>query len=165
MVRNILVYPDPFLARKAAPVVKVDERVKELIRDMFDTMYESDGVGLAATQVGVGKRVIVIDVSPADETAVPIALVNPEIIGREGEMTVCMEGCLSVPGVQGEVARSEGVVVQGLDGNGEPVTLRAGGILARCLQHEIDHLDGVLFIDRIPTPIPAPILTPTAPVK
>jgi peptide deformylase len=143
----------------------VDERVKELIRDMFDTMYESDGVGLAATQVGVGKRVIVIDVSPADETAVPVALVNPEIIGREGEMTVCMEGCLSVPGVQGEVARSEGVVVQGLDENGEPVTLRAGGILARCLQHEIDHLDGVLFIDRIPSPIPSPILTPTAPVK
>ena len=156
MVRNILVYPDPFLSRTASRVAKVDERVKELIQDMFETMYESDGIGLAATQVGVGKRIIVLDVSPADETAAPIALVNPEIIGREGPVAVCMEGCLSVPGVQGEVARSEGVVVSGLDGNGEPVTLRAGGILARALQHEIDHLDGILFIDRIPAPIPAP---------
>jgi len=156
MVRDILVFPDPFLARKAAPVARVDERVRELIRDMFDTMYESEGIGLAATQVGVAKRVIVVDVSPADEAASPIALVNPEIIGREGELTTCMEGCLSVPGVQGEVSRSEGVVVSGLNENGEPVTLRAGGILARCLQHELDHLDGVLFIDRISTPIPVP---------
>ena len=82
MVRNILVYPDPFLARKAAPVTKVDERLRELVRDMFDTMYESEGIGLAATQVGVDQRVIVVDVSPADETGEPMALVNPEIIGQ-----------------------------------------------------------------------------------
>ena len=155
MVRDILVYPDPFLARKAAPVGKFDDRVRDLIRDMFETMYESDGIGLAATQVGVAKRIIVVDVSPADETASPLALVNPEILGREGDMVLCVEGCLSVPGVQGEVLRPETVIVAGLDGNGEPVQVKAGGILSRALQHEIDHLDGVLFIDRIPAAIAA----------
>ena len=99
MVRNILVYPDPFLSRKAAPVTKIDERIKELIRDMFDTMYESEGIGLAATQVGVDRRVIVLDVSPSDESGVPMALVNPEIVGSEGPTTVCMEGFgASAPG-------------------------------------------------------------------
>jgi len=161
MVRDILVYPDPFLSRKAAPVAKFDDRVRELIRDMFETMYKFDGIGLAATQVGVGKRVIVVDVSPADETAAPLALVNPEILGREGEMISCMEGCLSVPGVQGEVLRPETVVVAGIDEKGDPVRVRASGILARAVQHEIDHLDGILFIDRIPEEV----LSPTAPVK
>ena len=155
MVRNILVYPDPFLARKAAPVTKIDERMRELVRDLFDTMYASEGIGLAATQVGVDQRVIVVDVSPSDESGKPIALVNPEILGQEGPIVVCMEGCLSVPGVRGEVARPEGVVVCGTNEQGEPVTIRAEGILARALQHEIDHLDGVLFIDRIPSS-PAP---------
>jgi peptide deformylase len=149
MVRDILVYPDPFLARKAALVGKVDDRVRDLIRDMFETMYESDGVGLAATQVGVGKRVIVVDVSPVEEAIAPLALVNPEIVGREGGVVLGVEGCLSVPGVQGEVPRMETVVVRGLDRHGEPVQIRAGGILSRAIQHEIDHLDGVLFIDRI----------------
>jgi peptide deformylase len=149
MVRDILVYPDPFLARKASPVGKVDERIRDLIGDMFETMYAAEGVGLAATQVGVGRRVIVLDVSPVDETAAPLALVNPEIVGREGEVTLCMEGCLSVPGVQGEVPRVETVVVRGLTGEGEPVEVRANGILSRALQHEIDHLDGVLFIERV----------------
>jgi peptide deformylase len=156
MVRDILVYPDPFLARKASPVTKFDDRLRDLIRDMFETMYESDGIGLAATQVGVGKRVIVVDVSPADETGSPLALVNPEIVGWEGSVVVCMEGCLSVPGVQGEVARPEIVTVAGLDGEGQPVRIKAGGILARALQHEIDHLDGVLFIDRIPSSTASP---------
>jgi peptide deformylase len=156
MVRDILVYPDPFLSRKAAPVAKMDDRIKELIKDMFETMYRSEGIGLAAPQVGVGKRVIVVDVSPSDKTAVPIALVNPEIVGTEGPVEMCVEGCLSVPGVQGEVPRPETIVVQGLNQEGEPVTLRVGGILSRCLQHEIDHLDGVLFIERIAPPIPSP---------
>ncbi|MBE0569467.1 MAG: peptide deformylase [Deltaproteobacteria bacterium] len=156
MVRDILVYPDPFLARKASPVAKVDDRVRDLIRDMFETMYESDGIGLAAVQVGVGKRVIVVDVSPVDETAPAQAIVNPEIVGREGPVVLCMEGCLSVPGVQGEVPRSEAVIVTGLDGEGRPVRIQAGGILARALQHEIDHLDGVLFIDRIPSATASP---------
>ena len=151
MVREILVYPDPFLARKAAPVTEVDERMRELIRDMFDTMYESEGIGLAATQVGVGKRVIVLDVSPADETGAPMALVNPEIVSRKGSVTG-VEGCLSVPGVQGEVCRAETVVVRGMDEQGEPVRIRAAGILSRALQHEIDHLDGILFIERASPP-------------
>ncbi|RJP21764.1 MAG: peptide deformylase [Deltaproteobacteria bacterium] len=151
MRRDILVYPDPFLARKAAPVTAVDDRVRTLIRDMFDTMYESEGIGLAAPQVGVGKRVIVLDVSPVEEGVAPMAIVNPEIVGTEGETVLGVEGCLSIPGVQGEVPRPEVVVVRGLDGQGEPVRVRAEGILSRALQHEIDHLDGVLFIDRIPS--------------
>jgi len=150
MRRTILVYPDPFLARAAAPVPSVDERVRSLIRDMFETMYAAEGIGLAATQVGVGKRVIVVDVSPVDGKVPPMALVNPEVAWREGSVT-CEEGCLSVPGVQGEVVRAEVVLVRGLDGEGKPVEVRADGILSRALQHEIDHLDGVLFIDRIPS--------------
>jgi peptide deformylase len=148
MRRNILVYPDPFLARKAAPVTAVDDRVRTLIRDMFETMYAAEGVGLAAPQVGVGKRVIVLDVSAVDENVPPMAVINPEIVERKGSVAG-EEGCLSVPGVQGEVCRAETVVVRGLDGEGKPLQLQAGGILSRALQHEIDHLDGILFIDRI----------------
>lgn len=148
MRREILVYPDPFLARKALPVAVVDDRVRALIRDMFETMYAAEGVGLAATQVGVGKRVIVVDVSPVDETIAPVAVVNPEIVDREGSVTG-VEGCLSIPGVQGEVCRAETVEVRGKDEQGRPVRIRAAGILSRALQHEIDHLDGVLFIDRV----------------
>jgi peptide deformylase len=148
MRREILVYPDPFLARKALPVAVVDDRVRALIRDMFETMYAAEGVGLAATQVGVGKRIIVVDVSPVDETIAPVAVVNPEIVEREGSVTG-VEGCLSVPGVQGEVCRAETVEVRGKDELGRPVRIRADGILSRALQHEIDHLDGVLFIDRV----------------
>ncbi|HEX9190809.1 MAG TPA: peptide deformylase, partial [Candidatus Deferrimicrobiaceae bacterium] len=114
MRRNILVYPDPFLARKAVPVATVDDRVRTLIRDMFETMYAAEGIGLAAPQVGVGKRVIVLDVSPVDENVPPMAVVNPEIVSREGS-TVAVEGCLSVPGVQGEVCRAESIEVRGLD--------------------------------------------------
>jgi peptide deformylase len=148
MRREILVYPDPFLSRKAVPVAAVDDRVRALIRDMFETMYAAEGVGLAAPQVGVGKRVIVVDVSPVDETIAPVAVVNPEIVEREGSVTG-VEGCLSVPGVQGEVCRAETVEVRGKDEQGSPVRIRADGILSRALQHEIDHLDGVLFIDRV----------------
>lgn len=148
MRREILVYPDPFLARKAVPVAAVNDRIRALIRDMFETMYSSDGVGLAATQVGVGKRVIVLDVSPVDETIAPFAVVNPEIVSRSGSVTG-VEGCLSVPGVQGEVCRAETVEVRGKDEQGNPFRISAVGILSRALQHEIDHLDGVLFIDRL----------------
>jgi len=131
-------------------VATVDDRVRNLIRDMFETMYSAEGVGLAAPQVGVGKRVIVVDVSPVDQEVPPMALVNPEILDRKGTV-MGEEGCLSVPGVQGEVPRAETVVVRGLDEQGNPVQFQAGGILSRALQHEIDHLDGVLFIDRIPS--------------
>jgi peptide deformylase len=147
MRREILVYPDPFLARKAVPVVAVNDRIRALIRDMFETMYSAEGVGLAATQVGVGKRVVVLDVSPVDETISPIAIVNPEIVSRSGSVTG-VEGCLSVPGVQGEVCRAETVEVRGMDAQGNPLRIQAAGILSRALQHEIDHLDGILFIER-----------------
>ena len=148
MRREILVYPDPFLARKAVPVAAVDDRIRALIRDMFETMYSGEGIGLAATQVGVGKRVIVLDVSPVDETIPPLAVVNPEIVSRSGSVTG-VEGCLSVPGVQGEVIRAETVLVRGLDERGNPHRIQAAGILSRALQHEIDHLDGILFIERV----------------
>ena len=134
--------------------MKIDDQLRELIEEMFDAMYESEGIGLAATQVGVDKRVIVLDVSASDKDAAPMVLINPEIVGCEGSAIAAVEGCLSVPGVQGEVVRPETVIVRGLDENGEPVMLCAGGILGRALQHEIDHLDGVLFINRI-TPSPA----------
>jgi len=150
MVRDILVYPNSFLSKSAAPVSKIDDQLREFIGEMFDIMYESNGIGLAATQIGVDKRIIVLDVSPSDESSAPIALINPEIVGCEGSSVAAEEGCLSVPGVQGEVIRSETVIVRGLNENGEPVMLRAGGILGRAIQHEIDHLNGVLFIDRIP---------------
>jgi len=148
MRREILVYPDPFLARKAVPVTAVNDRIRALIRDMFETMYSAEGVGLAATQVGVAKRVIVLDVSPVDEAIPPVAVVNPEIVSRSGSVTG-IEGCLSVPGVQGEVCRAETVEVRGLDEQGNPLRIRAAGILSRALQHEVDHLDGVLFIERV----------------
>jgi peptide deformylase len=148
MRRDILVYPDPFLARVAVPVGAVDGRIRVLIRDMFETMYASEGIGLAAPQVGVGKRVVVLDVSPVDETISPVAVVNPEIVSRNGS-AIGVEGCLSVPGVQGEVCRAETVEVRGMDEQGNPLRIRAGGILSRALQHEIDHLDGILFIDRL----------------
>jgi peptide deformylase len=148
MRREILVYPDPILARKAVPVGAVNDRIRALIRYMFETMYAAEGVGLAAPQVGVGKRVVVLDVSPVDESIAPLAVVNPEIVSRDGSATA-VEGCLSVPGVQGEVCRAEAVEVRGMDELGNPIRIRAAGILSRALQHEIDHLDGVLFIDRL----------------
>ena len=133
MLRTILTYPDPFLSTKAAPVAKVDGSVRALVRDLFETMYDAKGIGLAATQVGVGKRVIVVDISPVEEESAPLALVNPEIVERKG-CILGTEGCLSVPGVEGEVTRAETVLV------------------ARALQHEIDHLDGVLFVERMTAP-------------
>ncbi len=148
MLREILTFPNPFLKKKASPVPLVDDKVRELVRDMFETMHAASGVGLAAPQVGVGKRVIVVDVSPVEKESPPLALVNPEIVERGGSVEG-LEGCLSVPGIEGVVSRAESVLVRGLDPEGQPVRLRATGFLARALQHEIDHLDGVLFIDRI----------------
>ncbi len=155
MLRPILTYPDPFLLRKASPVAKADERTRDLVRDMFETMYASSGIGLAAPQLGVGKRVIVVDVSPVEKEIAPLALVNPEIVERKG-LVEGTEGCLSIPGVEGVVPRAESVLVRGLDPQGMPVQVRAEGLLSRALQHEIDHLDGILFIDRIPAAATAP---------
>ena len=149
MQRNILIYPDPFLLKKAAPVSRVDEKVRELIRDMFETMRAASGVGLAAPQLGVGKRVIIVDISHVEKEVAPLALVNPEIVESRG-LEEGTEGCLSLPGIEGVVPRAEFVLVKALDEQGRPVQIAAHGFLARALQHEIDHLDGVLFIDRIP---------------
>ena len=151
MLRPILTYPDPFLSTMSLPVAIVDEEVRELVRDMFETMYAANGVGLAAPQVGVGKRVIVVDISPVEETAAPIALVNPEIVGKQGQVEG-IEGCLSVPGVEGMVCRHESIVLRGKNEHGVPVTIEARGILSRALQHEIDHLDGILFVDKLAAP-------------
>ncbi len=151
MLRPILTFPDPFLAKRAQPVPGVDGKIRELVRDMFETMYAANGIGLAAPQIGVGKRVIVVDITPVEETAAPLALVNPEIVGKKG-LTEGVEGCLSVPGVEGMVCRYESVVVRGWNEHGEPVSIEANGLLSRAIQHEIDHLEGVLFIDKLAAP-------------
>jgi peptide deformylase len=149
MLRPILIYPDPLLLRKAVPVSRVDDKIRELVRDLFETMRAASGVGLAATQIGVGKRVIVVDISHVEQDLAPLALVNPEIVESRG-LEEGTEGCLSIPGVEGVVPRAESVLVKAQDEQGRPVQIPARGLLARALQHEIDHLDGVLFIDRIP---------------
>ncbi len=143
-VLSILKYPDPRLHRVAEPVREVDNRVRELIRDMADTMYDAPGVGLAATQVDVHQRVVVIDVSEAkDDLQVYI---NPEILSRSEDCKIYEEGCLSVPGVYDEVERPDRVTVRALDEHGQPFTVDADGLLAVCIQHEIDHLNGRVFV-------------------
>lgn len=138
------------LRRVADDVPGPDEELDRLIEDMFETMYENKGIGLAGPQVGVAKRVIVVDVNDeGGEKLGPFALLNPRIVEAGSELDKHEEGCLSIPNVTGVVERPWHVVVEGLDRRGEPVTLEADGMLARCLQHEIDHLDGVLFIDRL----------------
>jgi peptide deformylase len=140
----ILRYPDPRLHKKAAPVAKVDDAVRKLVADMAETMYEAPGIGLAATQVDVHRRVVIIDVSE-DKTGL-LALINPEILERSGEQ-VCEEGCLSVPGVYEKVTRAERVRVRALGVEGQAFELEAEGLLAVCIQHEIDHLDGKVFVE------------------
>ena len=141
---NILRYPDVRLYNKAAPVADVDESIRVLVGDMTDTMYAAPGVGLAATQVNVHKRIVVIDASENRDQLV--VLINPEIVAREGSQ-FCEEGCLSVPGIYEAVERAERVTVSALGIDGNPFTLTAGGMLAVCIQHEIDHLDGKVFVD------------------
>ncbi|QVL48601.1 MAG: peptide deformylase [Thiocapsa sp.] len=143
---DILTFPDPRLRRKAIPVARVDADIVRLVDDMLETMYAAPGIGLAAIQVNVPRRVVVIDVSENHDT--PLCLINPEILAREGEEQMD-EGCLSVPGFFEPVKRAERVRVQALDREGEPFTLDADGLLAVCIQHEIDHLDGKLFVDHI----------------
>jgi peptide deformylase len=141
---EILRYPDPRLYQKAEPVAEVDESLRALVRDMAETMYAAPGVGLAATQVNVHKRVVVIDRSETRDQL--LVLINPEIISREGEQ-YCEEGCLSVPGIYEAVERAERVTVRALGLDGQPFTLAADGLLAVCIQHELDHLEGKVFVD------------------
>ncbi|GIO55465.1 peptide deformylase [Paenibacillus cellulositrophicus] len=142
-IRIIVKEPDEVLHKTAKEVKEVTPNVKKLLNDMADTMYDAEGVGLAAPQVGILKRLIVVDVG--DEHGL-IKMVNPEIVAKDGEQ-FGPEGCLSIPGLNGDVRRAEQVTVKGLDENGKEVTITGTGLLARCFQHEIDHLDGVLFTD------------------
>ena len=141
---EILHYPDPRLRRRAEPVNVVDDDARRLIDDMLETMYDAPGIGLSAPQVNVAKRVITVDVSK--DRSAPVCLVNPEILSVDGE-TETEEGCLSVPGVFELVARPERVRVRALDRDGRSREIEAEGLLAVCIQHEIDHLDGRLFVD------------------
>lgn len=147
-VLKIRKYPEDVLKKKTKPVSEFDHELQKLIDDMIETMYAAPGVGLAANQVGVSKQVTVIDVSSRDETSSLIVLVNPEIVHKEGEDS-CEEGCLSIPEYTTIVKRAEKVKVRGLDRNGALIEIEAEGLLARALQHEIDHLNGFLLIDRI----------------
>jgi len=143
-VLQLSVYPDPVLRQKAKRVKKIDRSISKLIDDMVETMYATGGVGLAAPQVGVSLRVAVIEI-PGDET---IVLVNPEVVKRSGEAEVT-EGCLSVPGYRGDIKRSEKVTVKALDRSGKEFRIKGDGLLAEALEHEIDHLNGTLYIDHL----------------
>ncbi len=141
---EILTFPDPRLRNRARPVREVDARIRKLADDMLETMYDAPGIGLAATQVGVDLQVIVVDVS--EERNQPLVLINPEVVAAEGEEE-SEEGCLSVPGFYEKVKRAERVKVKALDRDGRPLELELDGLLAVCVQHEIDHLQGKLFVD------------------
>jgi peptide deformylase len=143
-ILNILHFPDPRLRNVAQQVAVVDEEIRKLVDDMFDTMYEAPGVGLAAVQVGVDKRVIVIDAS--EDKDQPYVFINPQILAKEGEEQMD-EGCLSVPGIYEAVKRASWIKVKALDREGQEFEMEADGLLAVCIQHEIDHLDGKLFVD------------------
>ncbi len=149
MIREIVMYGSKVLRREADSVATVDSEVSGLVRDLFDTLAEADGVGLAAPQIGVLRRVIIVDISGAEPDAPPLALINPVIDIGQG-MATAEEGCLSIPDVYGDVPRYTNIEVSALDVHGEPFKLNAEGFMARVLQHEIDHLDGKLFIDYLP---------------
>jgi len=145
---NILTYPDPILRATAETIVNIDDRVRDLANQMQETMFAAPGIGLAANQIGVPERLIVFDRTPGEDSRDPCILINPEIILKEGEIKY-EEACLSVLDFSAEVVRNARVKVRGVDINGKPMDIEADGILAVCLQHEIDHLNGVLYIDHI----------------
>ncbi|MFQ5469669.1 MAG: peptide deformylase [Gammaproteobacteria bacterium] len=143
-ILHILHYPDPLLRKKALPVQEVDDEIRVLVDDMFETMYDAPGIGLAAPQVNVSKRLIVLDIT--EDKSNPICLVNPVITAKEDSEQM-EEGCLSVPGIYDIVERAARIQLTALDRDGQSVEMSAEGILAVCIQHEIDHLDGKLFVD------------------
>jgi len=146
---NILTYPDLFLRQPTKPVTDIDDRIQAIIEDMAEIMYDAPGVGLAAIQAGIDKSIIVYDPEADDQKRDFQVLINPEIVFAEGEMVSENEGCLSVPDFRADVKRSERVIAEALDRHGKPVKIEAEGLLSVILQHEIDHLRGILFIDRI----------------
>jgi peptide deformylase len=148
-IRPILIHPDPRLRRRAEPVAAIDDALRRLAADMLETMYDAPGIGLAAPQIGVGRRLFVMDCAPKDEERHPMVLVNPEILWASEETNVHEEGCLSIPDVYEEVTRPARVRVRWVDLDGGEREAEFEGLWATCAQHEIDHLDGRLFIDRL----------------
>jgi peptide deformylase len=147
-ILEIKKYPDDVLKKKATPVENFDSDLHRLIDDMVETMYAASGIGLAATQVAVSKRLIVVDVSTKEEKYPLVVLINPEIIETD-DFVDSEEGCLSIPGYISTIKRAEKIIVRGLDRNGKSIQFEADGLFARAIQHEIDHLDGILFVDRM----------------
>jgi peptide deformylase len=146
---DILVAPDPRLKLTAVPVDIVDDKVRRLMDDMLETMYAAPGIGLAAPQVGKAVRVIVVDIADKDEEPQPYRMVNPKIVDASEELRVTNEGCLSVPDFYADVERADTITVEYLDETGAAKSLKADGMLATCIAHEIEHLDGVLFVDHL----------------
>lgn len=148
-ILNIISYPDKFLTQVVKPVANIDDALQEIVEDMIQTMYHAPGIGLAAIQVGVDQGIIVYDISPKEPGQTLNVLINPKITHGEGSIVSEGEGCLSVPDFTSDVKRFEKIQVEGLDRHGKPVCLEADGMMAIMLQHEIDHLNGKLFIDRV----------------
>lgn len=148
-IKPLIILPDPLLRQVSQPVERVDSELTQLVDDMLETMYEAPGIGLAAIQVGVPRRLLVIDLAKEGEEPAPLVFINPKIIRSSDERSTYEEGCLSIPDYYAEVERPASITVTSLDRTGKEVTTEADGLLATCLQHEIDHLDGVLFIDHI----------------
>ena len=146
-IKKILILPDPILRERSKEIEKVSSEVQKLLDDMIETMYDAPGIGLAAIQIGVPKRAVVIDLSKEKEKKEPIYFINPEIVWKSDETSTYEEGCLSIPNQFAKIERSEKCDVKFLDYQGEEKKIRAEGLLATCIQHEIDHLNGVLFID------------------
>jgi peptide deformylase len=148
-IKPLIILPDPLLRQVSKPIERVDADLQRLADDMLETMYDAPGIGLAAIQIGVPRRMLVIDVSREGEEKQPLVFVNPEVVASTDERSVYEEGCLSIPDYYAEVERPAIVTVKYLDRDGKEQTVQADGLLATCLQHEIDHLNGVLFIDHI----------------
>jgi len=148
-VREILILPDNRLRKVSEPVKKIDAGIRKLVDDMFETMYDAPGIGLAAIQIGTGKRVITMDLAKKEEPKKPQVFINPEIVWSSDEKAVYEEGCLSIPETYNDVERPARVKVKYLDLEGELHEIEANGLLSTCLQHEVDHLNGILFIDHL----------------
>ncbi|GAA3058465.1 peptide deformylase [Rhizobium viscosum] len=148
-IKPLIILPDPVLRQVSKPIERVDADLQRLSDDMLETMYDAPGIGLAAIQIGVPRRMLVIDLSKEGEEKQPLVFINPEIVSSSDERSVYEEGCLSIPDYYAEVERPANVTVKYLDREGKEQSVEADGLLATCLQHEIDHLNGVLFIDHI----------------
>lgn len=148
-IKPLIILPDPILRQVSKPIETVDGEVKALADDMLETMYDAPGIGLAAIQIGVARRMLVLDVSKEGEDKKPLVFINPEVVSASDARSVYEEGCLSIPDYYAEVERPAAITVKHLDRDGKEQLTEADGLLATCLQHEIDHLNGVLFIDHI----------------